>query len=144
MNDAALATLRLQIRHMLSDLIGATGVGEETTELRRQVLATFAFGMVMAAGMHDNLEPEQVHALALGALVDSFGYSADQAATFAEALIEAISGDERPTSNAIIHRGIEGYGQWRANDVEALKGNVGVIFAVLEEPQEDAPDGEGT
>lgn len=141
MTDPALATLRLQIRQMLSDLLGAIGEPEETTELRRQVLATFAFGMVFAAGMGEGLEPEQVHALVIGALKNSFGYNDAQATTFSEALIDAIRGESRPTSNAIIHRGIEGYRQWRDSELDELRANVEEIFAVLDD---EARNGNGT
>lgn len=133
MTDPILATLALQVRQMLSDLLGALGVGEETTELRRQVLATFAFGMLFSAAMQQSLEPEQVHALLIGALRDSFGYTDEQAATFSEALIDAVSGDSRPTSNAIIHRGIDGHRQWSENDIDGLRANVTEIFEVIED-----------
>jgi hypothetical protein len=141
MTDPALATLRLQIRQMISDVLGAIGEPEETTELRRQVLSTFAFGMVFAAGMGQGLEPAQVHALVVGALEDSFGYNADQAVTFSEALIDAISGESRPTSNAIIHRGIEGYRQWSERELDELRANIAEIFAVLED---EARNGQAT
>ena len=125
---------------MLSDLLGAIGEPEETTELRRQVLGTFAFGMVLASGMASGLDPAQVHGLLLGALTDSFGYDEAQAATFAESLIDAISGSDKPTSNAIIHRGIEGYAQWHGGDLDALRANVGVVFAVLEDGEASGED----
>jgi hypothetical protein len=141
MTDPVIATLRLQIRQMLSDFLGTIGEPAETTELRRQVLATFAFGMVFAAGMGQGLEPAQVHTLLIGALEDSFGYSDEQAVVFSEALIDAVSGESRPTSNAIIHRGIDGHRQWRENDLEGLRGNIAEIFAVLED---EARNGEPT
>jgi Immunity protein 48 len=104
---------------------------EETTELQRQLLASFAFGMLFATGCLNKLTPPDLHALSICLLIDVFNYSKDQAAAFAENLIAAASGSGNPTINAVIHRGIDGHRQWEAGQMSELKGNVEDIFKTV-------------
>jgi hypothetical protein len=121
-----LAPDRRENADMALSLFDSIGVPfEQTTELERQVVATFAFGMVFAAGQAQQLSPPQVHALSVCVLIDAFGYSDHQAADFANHLI-AVSSDAtlQPVMNAIIHRGIDGHRQWQSKDSEGLRSNL--------------------
>ena len=103
-----LVSLRAQIDEMVTDLFRTTGVPfDETSELQRQVLASFAFGMVFATGQSRGLKPPEVHALVIACLMDVFKYADHQAASFSQDLIAAASGRGNPTKQAIIHRGID-------------------------------------
>ena len=65
--------LRSSIANMCADLVAAAGVPfGSTTELQRQVLASFAFGMTFAAGQTEHLTPPEVHALSITMLMDAF------------------------------------------------------------------------
>jgi hypothetical protein len=104
---------------------------EETTELQRQLLASFSFGMLFAAGCLNRLAPPELHALCIFLLLDVFEYSKDQAAAFSEDLIASASGRGNPTINAVIHRGIDGHRQWEAGRMSELKSNLEDVFKAV-------------
>src|SRR5712691_10658292 len=96
-------------------LFSALGIPfEASTELRRQLLASYCFGMLFAGGRLNKLTPPDVHALTIAVLLDVFKYSQHQAVAFAEDLIQSSSGRGNPTTNAVIHRGIDGYRLFKA------------------------------
>ena len=110
---ADIKELQSSLIKMCADLFASVGVPfESTTELQRQVLASFAFGMTFAVGQIEHLTPPQVHALSIAMLVGAFKYSAEQAGAFSSDLIESASGRGNQTIQAIIHRGIDGHLQW--------------------------------
>jgi hypothetical protein len=131
--DERLISMRRDVAKMAEDLIDVVGVPlEQTTELQRQILATFAFGMIYAEGRMRALSPPEVQALAISCLMDVFNYADHQAGAFSAALIQhASNNDPQDTHSAIIHRGIDGHRQWQAGDVAQLKENVLGIFDAL-------------
>jgi len=76
--------------------------------MEKQVLSAYAFGGVNVLSQQRGFSPPQAHAIALALLYKFFGYSAQDSAAKAHALIEA-TGDRRSTLNAIIHRGIDAW-----------------------------------
>ena len=131
--DAHLAAVRTEINTMANDLFGVIGIPfQQTSELQRQVLATFAFGMIFAAGNLKRLGPPEVHALAIACLMDVFKYADHQAMAFSKDLISAASANSRnPTTTSIIHRGIDGHRQWQQKNLDDLRANVEGIFRTL-------------
>jgi hypothetical protein len=125
-----LPRLRREIAAMASGQFDLVGIPfARTTELQRQVLAAFAFGMTYAAGRQAGRTPPEVHALALGCLVDVFRYSPAQSAAFCQQLLEASSNPAaHDTMNAIIHRGIDGHRQWTQGELEELRANVSGVL----------------
>jgi hypothetical protein len=121
--------------HALFDAIGVPFV--RTTELQRQILAAFAFGMAYAAGRTERLTQPEVHAMELASLVDVFGYSQAQAAAFCQELINSAAEPQKhQTMSAVIHRGIDGHAQWQHGNREALVHNVnGVLLELGALPQ---------
>src|SRR5262249_10936966 len=108
---------------MCADLFASVGVPfESTTELQRQVLASFAFGQI------EHLTPPQVHALSIAMLVDAFKYSAEQAGAFSSGLIESASGRGNQTIQAIIHHGIDGHLQWSSGQTAELRENINSVL----------------
>jgi hypothetical protein len=129
---ADLKALRAQSAEMGRELCSVLSTPfEETTELQRQLLACFAFGMLFATGCLNKLTPPDLHALSICLLMDVFNYSQDQAADFAENLIASASGRGNPTINAVIHRGIDGHRQWEAGRMSELKSNLQDIFKTI-------------
>ena len=122
------------LRHELSGMAGSLFdllelPFEESTELERQVIAAFAFGMTFAQGQRRGLTAPEVHALALALLGDVFKYADRQAADFTVDLIEAASDAARhEVMNAIIHRGIDGHMQWERNDLDGLTQNLSDVL----------------
>ena len=118
---------------MASELFGVVGIPfEQTSELQRQIMASFAFGMIFAVGQIKRLSPPDVHALAICCLVDVFKYADHQARTFSSDLIaHASSRDPNDTHKAIIHRGIDGHRQWQQKQTDQLKVNIEGIFKAL-------------
>ena len=87
---ADMKALRSSVANMCADLVASVGFPfESTTELQRQVLASFAFGMTFAIGQTEHLTPPEVHALSITMLMDAFKYSAKQAGAFSSRLIES-------------------------------------------------------
>lgn len=136
-----LKAIRADNARMLSDVSTAIDRPiESTTEDERQLLATFGFGMVYAAGQTHALSPPEVHALLIAVLQDFFKYSDQQAVAFAEMLIQAASDRaEYPLWNAIIHHGIDGHAQWHSGDIDGLRKNFSTIYdrvqKAMESPQ---------
>ena len=125
---------REQNASMVNSIFPIIGIRfEDTSELQRQLLAAFAFGMVYADGQIKGVSPTAVHGLAISMLKDVFNYSPEQAAEFSSLLIEAAS-DKTVHSviNAIIHRGIKGHYQWEQKQSSRLKENIEEIFKEVE------------
>jgi hypothetical protein len=113
-------------------LFSALGIPfDETTELQRQLLAAYAFGMLFAAGRLNQLTPPDVHALTISVLLDVFKYSQHQAVAFAEDLIQSSSGRGNPTTNAVIRRGFDGHRLWKARLMLELKSQLEDIFRIV-------------
>ena len=128
--DAPLQAIRAEVARMTESLFGLVGIPfGNTTELQRQLLAAFAFGMTFAVGQMRKLSPPDVHAITIAYLMDVFRYPDHQAATFANDLIAAAQNeDHHPTINAIIHRGIDGHAQWERGNHDDLRTNINDIF----------------
>jgi hypothetical protein len=133
---ADMKALRGSVADMCADLVASGGIPfESTTELQRQMLASFAFGMTFALGQTEHLTPPEVHALSITMLMDAFKYSGHQATAFSSRLIESAEGRGNPTIQAIIHRGIDGHLQWSSRQTAELSKNINSVFqAVGDEP----------
>lgn len=105
---------------------------EQTDELERQVTAAFCFGGVNVLVHRDGLTPPDAHALMLALLIRKFAYSPEQAAAFAEDLIQATAPDAHPVLNAIIHRGIDGHAQYEGGDRDGLRRNITEIMTAVQ------------
>lgn len=91
---------------------------DKTTELEKQILATYSFGMIDGLRQNEkiNITPNQVGDGIVDVLVSVFKYSAAQADSFFNSMVlDLQSGDPRNTSYAIIHRGLDGYFGWQKN-----------------------------
>ena len=86
----------------------------ERDSMERQVLSVYAFGGVHVLCQQNGFQPAEGHALILALNFKFFGYSAEESAIKAQALIVA-SGDRASTLNAIIHRGVDGFLAWKAD-----------------------------
>ncbi|MGF1723162.1 Imm48 family immunity protein [Photobacterium nomapromontoriensis] len=121
---------REQNANMINSIFSVIDIKlEETSELQRQLLATFAFGMVYADGKIKGLSPVEVHGLVISMLQSVFNYSADQSGEFSSLLIKSAS-DKSVHSiiHAVIHRGIKGHYQWKKKHCYLLKENIEEIF----------------
>jgi len=75
--SADMKSLRTALNSMSANLFVVIRIPfEETSELQRQLLAAFAFGMSFAVGKIENLPPPDVFALAIIMLLGTFLYSA--------------------------------------------------------------------
>lgn len=128
-----LVPIRHEVAAMAGELFEVAGVPfEQTSELQRQILATFAFGMIFAMAQIRRLPPADVHALAICCLMDVFKYADHQAGEFSADLISnASSRDPNDTHRAIIHRGIDGHYQWQQKQTDQLHANIDSIFRAL-------------
>jgi hypothetical protein len=132
--DANLVPVRAEIDTMANELFVAIGVPfEQTSELQRQVLATFAFGMIFAEGKLRGLRPPEVQALVIACLMDVFKYSDQQAVAFSSNLISAASSHSRTpsTTSAIIHLGVDGHRQWQQKKTDELKATLQEVLKTV-------------
>lgn len=96
---------------------------EKTTELERQVLAVYFFGMSNGLMQHLQLKNTvmEIAEIIKKNLIDVFNYSNEQAQQFLDSMVNDLqSKDVKNTQYVIIHRGLEGYFAWE----KGQKGNV--------------------
>lgn len=103
---------------------------EQITELERQILATYLFGMFDGVRQNNNLDitPNQIVINISDILVSVFRYSKKQAESFVNGVIEDLQSDNpQNTSCAIIHRGLEGYYTWGKNKDKVIKDIIQIV-----------------
>lgn len=108
---------------------------EQTSELERQILAVYAFGM--AEGMRQteylSLNIMQVESGIIGMLNSVFQYSIRQAQDFTHIMITNLkSKDPENTYYAIIHRGLDGYYLWKDEKKKTVINDIVQIINVLQ------------
>lgn len=107
---------------------------ENTTELERQVLAVYFFGMSNGLMQHLKLKntPMEVAEIIKNNLVDVFKYSNEQAQQFLDTMISDLqSQDPNNTQYVIIHRGLDGYFAWEKGQKSNVIKDVCQIMGVL-------------
>lgn len=107
---------------------------EQTTELERQILAVYFFGM--SNGLMQNLKlkntPTEIAEMIKNNLIDVFGYSEEQARQFLDIMIQDLqSKDANNTQYIIIHRGLDGYLAWKKGQKNLVIKDVCQIIDVL-------------
>lgn len=104
---------------------------EELTELERQIISAFSFGMINGAAMEDGADPMTVQGTMAGVLIGQLGYSEKQAVDFMQQLIESTNREFHPTMYAIIHRGLEGYYDYRDQQYNLVHENLTDIIDTI-------------
>jgi len=93
---------------------------ETTTELERQILASFSFGAIHAQCFLKQLPALDIHQLAIFIFTTEFKYA------------EVASDKElHPTTHVIIHRGIDGHKQFINSDYVNLSKNINEILRLI-------------
>ncbi|WP_298776259.1 Imm48 family immunity protein [uncultured Shewanella sp.] len=115
---------------MLRSLFELLGMSfEETTELQRQLLAAFSFGMLSRDSQDKKLPIEQAYENSRFMLIDIFGYSKVQASDFTDFLVNVASDRSiHSTIHVVIKRGEQGYVQFKGNKNLDLKNNIEEIL----------------
>jgi hypothetical protein len=105
---------------------------DSCTDLQREIVGAFVFGMLSADGMIALLPQPVVHATAVTLLREEVGYSPDSAARFAEELIRVASDPKyHDTLYAILHRGVDGHAQWRSGNLTDLQANLRNVCEIV-------------
>ena len=78
----------------------------------KQILSVYCFGGVSALAMEHKMSVPQGHAVCLALLTTHFGFSPEDSAAKAQALITAAA-DRTSHLYAIIHRGLDGFLHWQ-------------------------------
>lgn len=97
---------------------------EETTEIERQIMSAFSFGMINAKALEQNIDQPTVHGTMIGLLINEFKYSEIQASEFTQTLINSTDREYHPTMYTIIHRGIQGYYDYREGKEKEVYDNL--------------------
>lgn len=132
MNNS-LTNMRKDNIQMLSSFFNIIDIElKQTSELQRQILAAFSFGMVYSKGRENSLSASEIHAISILYLQDFFEYSLTQATQQSELLIQAASDSKvHDVLHAVIHRGVDGYFQWKISDESSLRNNIEEIFNAI-------------
>ncbi len=103
---------------------------EQITELERQILATYLFGMFdgVRQNNHFDITPNQIAIDISDILISVFRYSKSQAESFIDEKIEDLqSSNPQNTSYAIIHRGLEGYFIWSESREKVIQDIIQIV-----------------
>ncbi len=108
---------------MVQELFSMMSISlDQATELQRQILAAFAFGLIYSAAQENELNVSEAQVLAVTVFQNSLQYEAEEAEEFVELLIEASSDSEvSPGITALIFQGIDGYTAWVSGSRSELK-----------------------
>ncbi|MPQ31916.1 hypothetical protein E4V42_10785 [Clostridium estertheticum] len=104
---------------------------EETSEEERQIMAAFVFGMMNAYALDEKVEPPKVHGTMIGILINVFKYSEKQACEFAQTLINSTNKEYHPTMYTIIHRGMQGFYDYKETKEKELYDNLTYIIDTI-------------
>ncbi|GAA0086306.1 hypothetical protein UT300007_27450 [Clostridium sp. CTA-7] len=104
---------------------------EETSEVERQIISAFAFGMINAYAMEEKVEPATVHGVTIGILINEFKYSEKQASEFTQTLINSTNREYHPTMYTIIHRGIQAYYDYKNAKEKEVYDNLTYIIDTI-------------
>jgi hypothetical protein len=127
--DQYLVPHRNELNVMVSTFLKQAHIDfDVATSLEQALVGTFIFGMISTHGMMHKLTPPDVHALALSVFMDSLHYTVTAAAQGVEACINATSPGYHDTMNAVLHRGIDGYKQYKEGDLLGLAQNMESIL----------------
>lgn len=94
----------------------------------QQILAIYSFGGVSALAMEHHLNQPEAHALCLTVFTKFFGFTLEDCANKAEAVITAAPDPSSPLY-AIIHRGLDGFLHWQKNLDDGAARDYGEIMA---------------
>lgn len=105
---------------------------DDYSEIQKQLLVAFVFGMIYAKGFIEKNSAEDIHALSIAMLMDSFSFSSEKASQASNFLISAASDPSfHNTVNAVIHRGIDGHEQWiKGKSTDLVKNIENVLSAI--------------
>ena len=104
---------------------------EETSELERQIISAFAFGMINAYAIDEKIEQPIVHGIMIGVLINEFKYSEKQASEFTQVLINSTDREYHPTMYTIIHRGIQAYYDYKEDKEKEVYDNLTYIIDTI-------------
>lgn len=104
---------------------------EETTEVERQVISAFSFGMISAMALENNVEQHVVHGTMIAILINKFKYSEIQSSQFTQTLINSTDREYYPTMYTIIHRGIEAYYDYKNNNENEIYDNLTYMIDII-------------
>ncbi|AJI24099.1 hypothetical protein H8R29_14495 [Priestia megaterium] len=104
---------------------------ENLDEQEKQVVSTFCFGMINGYSLKEKKDAVQIQGATINILIEVFSYSPSASAEFFDFLIECTDKSFHPTMNAIIHRGIQAYHQYKENRNQELKENIHNIIDII-------------
>ena len=111
------------------------GIAFETmSELERQVLAVYFFGMAdgLRQDISANEDADKMAKTVINVLMKEFKYSENQARQFFNSIVDDLqSKDPTNTQYVIIHKGLDGYFKWKNGNKNDVIANVCQILDIL-------------
>lgn len=107
---------------------------EGMTELEKQVLSVYLFGMAngLKQEKFDSLPPVELETGMIAVIMTVFGYTFLSAQEFVASIITDVqSGNPENTVYAIVHRGLDGYFAWEKGAQDEVITDIQSILAIL-------------
>ena len=107
---------------------------ENITELERQILAVYFFGMSdgLRQDLATNSNVNEIANIIINIMIKDFKYSKEQAEQFFDKMINNLqSNNPNNTHYAIIHNGLDGYFKWQKNNKNEVINDICKIIDIL-------------
>jgi hypothetical protein len=126
---------RETMERYLADIRKQYGESEFDGETQaKQILAVYSFGGVNALAIQHKMSHAQAHALCLALFVEVFGYTPDDSAAKAQAVITAAP-DKTSHLYSIIHRGLDAFLHWQQEGGDGAAKDFGEIMDHMKQNQ---------
>jgi len=107
---------------------------EELTELEKQVLGVYLFGMADGLRIEKfaNLSPVEVETAMIAVIMTVWGYTFLPAQKFVGNILANVqTGEPENTIYALVHRGLDGYFAWEKGEKDEVIADLESIFEIL-------------
>jgi hypothetical protein len=124
----SVATMERYVRNIMSHYGDSHFQGDTQA---RQVLSVYSFGGISALAMQHQMSQPQAHAVCMAVFMQVFGFTPEDTATKAQAVITAAP-DRTSHLYAIIHRGLDGFLHWQKQEDDGAARDFAEIMAQIQ------------
>lgn len=121
----SITTIEEYLRGIMSHYGEANFQGETQA---KQILSVYSFGGISALAMQHQMSQPQAHAVCMAVFMQLFGFTPEDTAAKAQALISAAP-DRTSHLYPIIHRGLDGFMHWQKHHDDGAARDFAEIMA---------------